>query len=304
MRQEDLEKLLGSGKKRIKSLEIADNGEVTITLLVGEKEVILERTAVDRIINAPLEELPWEEDSTWLEREFRTHGSLPAVARAHGFSKQRLDRMVNHARRVLAWRIQDGHELVRWEFLSRLFAEVDPRVRPTLDALCTDLDISLGNASLWKGQALGGKFFSSYFNETKLGAIQIGDDYVYFPGTKLTAKDFRLAHHEGWPELPRGLLNELLPKLDSFETHQVSLSVSNLTLELTHRGAPLAFEVALAEPTELPNDTALLAIEPLEPRSPVRLYRFGVGARVLAVHGTLRRVLQASTNIRYEVRED
>lgn len=304
MRQEDLEKLLGPGKKRIKSLEIADNGEVTITLLVGEKEVILERTAVDRIINAPLEELPWEENSTWLEREFRAHGSFPAVARAHGFSKQRLDHMVNYARRVLAWRIQDGHELVRWEFLSRLFAEVDPKARPTLDTLCTDLDISLGNASLWKGQALGGRFFSTYFNEEKLRAIQTGDNYVYFPGTNLTAKDFRLAHLEGWPELPAGLLNELLPKLDGLETHQVSLSGSNLNLELTHHGAPLAFEVALAEPTEIPGDATLLAIDSLEPRNPVRLYRFGVGERLLAVYGTLHHVLQASTNVRYEVSED
>ena len=303
MRREDLERLLGTGKKQIKNIEIADNGEVVITFLVRGKTVTL-AGPVKSVEDAPTTETPWE-DAGWLGREFRTHGSLRAVAKAHDFSAETRNKMILYARHTLGWRIQDGNELKRWAFLTHYFEEVDPKARPTFESICTELGISLGNAALWKREALAGKFFSNYFTYEKLVALQVqsraGTHYVYFPGSDFTLADFSLAQMEGWPTLPTGLLSDLLPKLNGFETQGVTMSSRHLRLQLDHYGTPLDTKVALANaPAALESDATLEAIEALE--HGVNAYYFAVGERRVEVLGKLTHVLQASTNADYKVR--
>ena len=307
MDPEYLEKLLGPGRKRFKSIEISDSGEARITVLVGDREVTIEGP-ITKVEGVPSEAVLWR-DSTWLEREFRTHGSLRAAARAHGLPDETAYRMTQYARRKLNWRISEGNELKRWEFVARYFAETDPKARPTLTAVFEALDTSLGNASVWKKEVLAGKIFGARFTYERLVEVQTqtraDTRYVYFPGSKLKLEDFSLAQLTGWPSLPPGLLSDLLPTLDGLSTQTVKLEGRKLYLELEHAGTPLHFEVTLMEPASLDAEATLEAVAVVEENSVdrgVRRYTFRVGERRVEVRGRLTCVHQASAKGTYKVR--
>ena len=298
MEGEDLEQLI-TGKARVVGVKVYDQNKLRITLEVNGRAITLE--GLPDVGPSLKLARPWEE-AGWLEAQMREQGSLRAVARAYSLSDRALKLMYAYAHNQLGWRVQEGTELKRWTFLERYFALADPSARPTIDEVAKPLGITQGHASKWIAAALKGQFFSSRFSPEKLAAIQsrdrLGSTYVYFPGSDLTLSDFPLAQADGWPDLPIGLLSDLLPRLSSWETRSFDLSAHRLRASLRHEGHLVDFEVDVTESGEP------FALDDEEICS-VRALKRGLLCFVLKKSETIGRVskvYKASAGSRYVVR--
>ena len=298
--KDELEQLL-SGKKTITGVEITkgeEGAELRVTFEVNGREITLSGSA--EVGEAPTFTRPWEAPG-WLAAQYAEHGSLRAVAQAYGFTERATKIMQAYALNELGWRIQEGFEMRRWEFIERYFAEPNPGNRPTLESAARPLHISQGHASQWKAAALEGQFFSKSFSLEKLIVLQHqarGEQRVFFPGTDTSPRDFALSRTEGWPDLPAGLLNDLLPRLEGWETKGVRDTPAGLYINLVHREAALAFEIAVIdwEGARGEEIRTLQDIRGLE--NGLRRFDF-VHAFVI---GRVNRVLRASAGATYALR--
>ena len=74
-------------------------------------------------------------------------------------------------------------------------------------------------------------------------------DYVYFPGEK-SRSDYALLQADGWPQLPRGLLRDLLPNLDELELVTAFRRGATLSVSLSHFGQPIRLELEVQDVPE------------------------------------------------------
>ena len=295
--RDELEQLL-AGKKTITGVEITEDGELRVTFEVRGREIVLSGSA--EVGAAPAFKRPWEEPG-WLAAQYAEQGSVRAVAQAFGFTERATKIMQAYAQNELGWRIQEGFELRRWEFIERYFADPDPSKRPTLGTVAQQLHISQGHASQWKAAALEGQFFSKYFSFEKLIILQHqvkGGQRIFFPGTNISPRDFVLGRAEGWPDLPPGLLSDLLPRLAVWETGTVSQTPSGLHLALIHNRETLEFEIEVSR-----RDGALSS----EDEALRNVYDLGDGLRQFdftqgRITGRLSRILSASAGSTYTLR--
>ena len=294
--RDELEQLL-AGKKTITGVEITEDGELRVTFEVRGREITLSGSA--EVGEAPAFMRPWENPG-WLAAQYADLGSLRGVAQAYGFTERATKIMQAYAQNELGWRIQEGFELRRWEFIERYFADSDPSKRPTLGTVAQQLHISQGHASQWKAAALEGQFFSKYFSSEKLIVLQHqvkGGQRIFFPGTNTSPRDFVLGRAEGWPNLPPGLLSDLLPRLASWKTKDVQETPLGLSIALIHEGETLEFEVeATTREGVISNGDVLLSVHALGDR--LRRFDFKQG-RVI---GRLCLVLSASAGATYTLR--
>ena len=294
---DDLEQLI-SGRARVIGVKIFDKDKLIITLEVNGRTISVR--GFPEIGSALKVVRPWEEPG-WLEAQLREYGSLRAVARAYELTDRALKLMYAYAHGELGWRIQEGTELKRWTFLERYFASAMPSARPTALAVAEPLGVAQGIASRWVSEALKGKFFSSRFSPEKLAAIQsherLGSAHVYFPGSDRSLAEFSLAREDGWPTLPAGLLNDLLPKLSSWETRSVIHEETALRVSLRHQGHVLDFEI---EVSAQEGDPVSEAAELISIKASERgLLRFVFGdANVV---GRVSKVYEASAGRPYDV---
>ena len=228
---------------------------------------------------------PWFE-AGWLEREFRHHGSLSAVAEAHGLDASGLRALNHYAVKELGWRVQEGHDIKRWEFYTRFFDLPDADARPPLMALASELGVPKANASLWVKEARAGRFFSKRMSLETLAVMQSGlVDHNYFPGESQQRGVYALLRARGWPTLPRGLLSDLLPLLKNVIFVSAEPRRGLLRFELEHLFRPLVFDLD-APPPPFATDS-LRAVE--EGPQGALSFVFGEGR----LQGTISRVHKA-----------
>lgn len=246
---------LVEGRKRIIKVDIIGDDELLITMEVRGR--IYTVRGQPEIGAAPTIVRPWEneDDPNWLLENYAEHGSFAAISEAFSLTDKAARTMQAYARDRLHWRIQDGNEMKRWEFIKQYFASPVPSERPNADVIAEQLRASKGNISRWKNEALAGRFFSKYFSLERLLELQNYQrtHYVYFPDTTFTPADFSLAHEDGWPMLPAGLLSELLPRLKGWKTRDVNIMSGTLRVNLLHAGEPIEFELETK-----PQNTAIL----------------------------------------------
>ena len=244
--------LFTRGSPQLLSVEVEGDGRVNITFKVAGRSFTLPKAYVETYIDDLLAEMPPWCETGWLETEYQRHGNLSTIAASHGFSDNQLRAMTHYAAKELDWRIQEGYDIKRWELYSRYFETPDAAERGSASALGRTLDLSHANVSLWIREARQGKFFSKAMTLERLALIQSEVfDPVYFPG-EAGGRDYALFKAKGWPDLPRGLLGDLLPHLDNLELVSATLKNRLLTLSLAHFGQPLVFSVEVkASPPRL-----------------------------------------------------
>lgn len=250
-RMSSLAELFETSSPYLQAVEVAEDGRVAITFSVAGRTFTLPKEYVEAHIDNLLEQVPPWAEAGWLEAEYRRHGKLKRIAEAHGFSNAELRAMTHYAAKQLDWRIQEGFDIKRWELYTRFFEPPDPAERVPATALGRTLGIPAANVSLWVNEALAGKFFSKAMNLERLALIQSEVfDPVYFPGEE-EKRDYALVRAKGWPQLPRGLLSDLLPRLENLELVSARRG-KMLTLSLEHFGQPLVFSLEVeASPPQL-----------------------------------------------------
>ena len=282
-----LRELLSNEHSRVLGIEVSDDGRIAVTLSAAGRVFTLPGEFIDSPGDIMLERVPPWFETGWLEAEFIRHGSVKGVGNAHGLTRSETSMMNTYAIQHLGWCIQEGNDLKRWELLSRFFDAPDPQARPMLTRLARELGIPKGTASVWVGEALVGKFFSYTLSLEKLVLMQSGKfDYVYFPGEK-SRSDYTLLQADGWPQLPRGLLRDLLPNLDELELVTAFRRGATLLVSLSHFGQPIRLELEVQDVPE----RALAELHGVQD-APHGALRFVFAEAVLS--GTVARVRAAS----------
>ncbi len=240
--------LFARSSPHLLAVEVEADGRVNITFKVAGRTFTLPKAYVETYIDDLLAEMPPWCEAGWLEREYQRHGSLSTIAKAHGFSDSELRVMNHYAAKELDWRIQEGYDIKRWELYSRFFEAPDPAERGSASALGRALGLSQANVSLWVIEARQGKFFSKAMTLERLALIQSEVfDPVYFPG-ETGGRDYALFKAKGWPDLPRGLLSDLLPQLENLNLVSATFKNKLLTLSLEHFGQPIVFSLEVDSP--------------------------------------------------------
>lgn len=240
--------LFARSRPHLLAVEVADDGRVSITFKVAGRTFTLPKAYVETYMDDLLAEMPPWCEAGWLEREYQLHGNLSTIAKAHGFSNAQLRAMTHYTAKELDWRIQEGYDIKRWELYTRLFEPTDPDERKPASALGRKLGIPAANVSLWVIEARQGKFFSKAMTLERLALIQSEVfDPVYFPG-ETGSRDYALFEARGWPQLPRGLLSDLLPHLDNLSLVSATFKNKLLTLSLDHFGQPIVFSLEVDSP--------------------------------------------------------
>ena len=237
-----LAELFETGTPYLRAVEVSEDGGVAISFDLAGRTFTLPKEYVAAYLDDLLSEMPPWCEAGWLEREFLEHeGKLASIAKANGFSAADLRAMTHYAAKQLNWRIQEGHDIRRWELYVHFFEDPDPDARSPVTAVGKAVGIPAANALLWAKEAAEGKFFSKAMSLEKLAQIHSDEfPYVYFPG-EVQTRDYALFKGRGWPHLPRGLLSDLLPRLDQLVLISATFKRPHLTLSLEHFGQPLVF---------------------------------------------------------------
>lgn len=109
----------------------------------------------------------WEQDPDWLGQQYRKHGSFPAIVVAHGLESQDAKAMHIYARNVLGWRIEEGVQLLRWEFVRRYYARGQPERRPGIREVARQLGVSPSTVSAWRREIEAGHIFNRRFTAAR-----------------------------------------------------------------------------------------------------------------------------------------
>ena len=297
--RENLQELI-VGRKKIIGVEVVGDDELLITMLVNGREITLR--GQPEIDAAPTFVRPWEDDPNWLNKNYAEHGSFAAISRAYSLTDNAAGTMQAYAKDRLHWRIQDGNEMKRWQFIELHFASPVPSKRPPAEQIAKQLDISKGNVSRWRTEALAGRFFSKYFTLERLLELQNyrRTHYVYFPDAEFSPDDFSLAQKDGWPTLPAGLLSELLPRLKGWETHGIQETSQGHRVKLIHTGKAIEFELVGVETRRgsVADAGQLNAIETLEDRDGILRFSFDAAR----IDGQVAQVHEARATPHYDLR--
>lgn len=278
--------LFARSSPQLLAVEVADDGRVSITFKVAGRTFTLPKEYVETYLDDLLAQMPPWCEAGWLETEYQQHGNLSVIAATHNFSDNELRAMTHYAAKELDWRIQEGYDIKRWELYTRYFESPDAAERGSASALGRPLGLSHANVSLWVREARQGKFFSKAVTLERLALIQSEVfNPVYFPG-ETAARDYALFKANGWPQLPRGLLSDLLPRLDNLSLVSATFKNKLLTLSFEHFGQPVVFGLEVdASP---PNLSSLQTVQ-TEPGGRLA-FTFAEGE----VSGTVMKVQNAS----------
>ena len=231
-------------KAKLRALGILDGKITSVELLRDTVKVTLAHPDGPVRLSIPRQDLglgpasetappPWHQ-AGWAAANLKKYGSFAAVGSAFGLSAPELSSLRSYAYKELKWRQFEGVQVKRWEFLTLYFESPDPEQRPPLRELAAQLGLSVAVTHSYKASALQGQFFSKSFTHEKLGLLQLPDVSLdYFPVTGESLSAFALPNAEGWPDLPRGLLSDLLPGM-SLQVDSVKASKGAVTFNLTH----------------------------------------------------------------------
>lgn len=160
----------------------------------------------------------WEQEG-WLEKTYRREGGWQGISKKYDLDVGQATAMRRYARDTLRWRRSDGTIVQRWEFITRYFAVVEPKNRPSVRAMSKALDINYTSAHHYKKLALQGDFFGEYLNHDRLEEMQSylhkEEPYILFPKNEVqpSLRHFALLQAKGYPNLPAGLVSDLLIRL-------------------------------------------------------------------------------------------
>ena len=160
----------------------------------------------------------WEQEG-WLEKEYRREGGWQGISEKYDLDVGQATAMRRYARDTLRWRRSDGTIVQRWEFIARYFAVVGRKNRPSVRALSKALDINYTSAHHYKKLALEGDFFGDYLTHDRLEEMQSylhkEEPYILFPKNEVqpSLRHFALLQAKGYPNLPAGLVSDLLTRL-------------------------------------------------------------------------------------------
>ncbi|CAN5841757.1 hypothetical protein BH24DEI2_BH24DEI2_27690 [soil metagenome] len=296
-------------KAKLRELGIFDNGKITsvellrntvrvtlshpdgpVRLSISRKDLNLDSTS------ETAEARPWHQ-AGWVADNLKKHGSFSAVGAAYHLSTPDLNSLRSYAHAVLGWRQFEGNQIKRWEFIILYFEEPDPDRRPALRELGEHLGLSIGTLHNYKEQALQGQFFSKSFTSERLSLMQFADvSFNYFPLTDEPHTAFELPNARGWPDLPRGLLSDLLPGL-SLAVDKVEGLKRSLTFNLRHV-EPVRFKATLEG--DLTIAPTALQVSRFDDRGR-RLFRLSEGNASVELVGVVQSVLEASAGADYRL---
>lgn len=201
-------------RDKIKVIVDTDEGQLPIEFPV---ELLGKAYTVGRV--KPNDKI-WEREG-WLAEVYRREGGFQYIGKKYDLEDPgQLTAMRRYAHDVLRWRRAEGTIVQRWEFISRYFAAVEHKERPRAKAVAEALGIIYTSAHHYKQRALEGNFFGAYLDQDRLeemqGYLHKEEPYVLFPDKDVQPSlgHFTLLQTKGYPNLPAGLLSDLLTRLE------------------------------------------------------------------------------------------
>ena len=217
-------------------------GTVRVTIPISDLDL-------DTVAEESEKERIWERPG-WLLREYKKHGKYTAIAKAAGLPRTDMYTMRNYAQ-TLGWRPFEGTQIKRWEVIANYYLELNPKKRPKLHELAEIYKLSRGVVHKYVNEAQQGIFFAKSFNYQRLQTMQLKDlDLMYFPDTGEDHRHFDLPQAKGWPNLPRGLLNDFLPRLN-LEIVKLESHGNDVMFYLSHQEQPITFSAQLDQTLNL-----------------------------------------------------
>ena len=196
MKPTSIADLLTSGRVRLyrtevhsggDTLNVADKREVALYVTIGSEKYCL-RVPLDLLTVESLGSVsvpkprPWEENSDWLSEKYQAHGSFPAIVASLGLETQDAKAMHIYARNILGWRIEEGVQLLRWEFVRRYYAQARPDLRPKLREVARQLGVSASTLSAWRKEIETGHLFNQRFTAVRWREALETPPEKLFPG--------------------------------------------------------------------------------------------------------------------------
>lgn len=201
-------------RDKIKVIVDTDEGQLPIEFPV---ELLGQAYTVGRV--KPNDKI-WEREG-WLAQAYRREGGFQYIGKKYDLEDPgQLSAMRRYAHDVLRWRRAEGTIVQRWEFINRYYAAVEHKERPRAKAVAEALGIVYTSSHHYKQRALKGNFFGAYLDQDRLeemqGYLHKEEPYVLFPDKEEQPNlgHFTLLRAKGYPNLPAGLLSDLLTRLE------------------------------------------------------------------------------------------
>ena len=295
-------------KAKLRELGIFDSDKITsVALMRNTVKVTLSHPDGPVRLSIPRKDLgldkspseaaaprPWHQPG-WLAENIKKYGSFAVIGSTFNLSALDVISLRSYAYDVLKWRQFEGVQIKRWEFIKLYFEAAEPGMRPALRELGEHLGLSVGTVHNYKELALQGQFFAKTFTNEKLSLMQLPDvSFDYFPITGESLESFSLPAARGWPNLPRGLLSDLLPLL-SLQVDQVEGSKRSVTFNLVHV-EPLRFKATLEG--ELTFSPTAIKVTRFDDRGRL-LFSLSKGKTKVELVGVVQNVLEASSGAEY-----